>query len=95
MAMIFGMLVGGAIVFAGFHNHLVRTNEKWFIVPRENVAFEDAFVDMRSWKPGDWADHPQFAKDMVAAGYGELVIQTTTKNLIDDVIEQAADHLDH
>ncbi|MDA0834692.1 MAG: hypothetical protein O2955_05470 [Planctomycetota bacterium] len=94
ISMIFGMLVGGGIVYAGFYYHLVRTSEKWLIVPRKNVAFEDPYVDMRTWKPDDWAKHQQFAKDMIAAGHGELVVQATTKNLFQEVVEQAADHLD-
>ncbi len=92
--MIFGMFLGGGIVFAGFHYHLVITDDTWLIVPRENVTFEDAYVDLRAWKGTEWPQHGQLAKDLIASGHGEIVVDAASKSLIDKIFDPLADHLD-
>ena len=72
-ALMFGIVLGGGLVYCGFNFHLVRAADGWLMVPRTEVALGDAYVDIRQWGFADWRKHPALTRDMVKAGYGERV----------------------
>jgi hypothetical protein len=48
----------------------------------------DCFADVREWTPNDWADHPQLATALVAAGHGDLVMRTSATHVLDRVLNR-------
>lgn len=72
-ALLFGIALGGGLVYFGFNFHLVRAQDGWLMVPRTSVALEDACVDVRKWGAADWRKHPALTRDMFKAGYGDKV----------------------
>lgn len=85
LAMSFGVLVGGGIVFAAFQYHVVRTTDKFLFVARRQAAWRDAYVDIRTWTPREWTEHSELAKDLIAAGQGSLVVRPSPEWFFQDL----------
>jgi len=73
-ALLFGMLLGGALVFTAFRYHLVRAGEKEFLlVPKQQADLADAYVDVRGWDAAEWQKHPKLAEALTRYGRADLV----------------------
>ena len=74
IAIVFGMLLGGAIVFVAFKYHVVRAAEKEFLfVPKQQASLVDAYVDIRQWDATQWDKHPELVAALTRYGRPELV----------------------
>ena len=85
-ALMFGIALGGGLVYCGFNDHLVRADDGWLMVPRTTVALDDACIDIRQWGFADWRKHPTLTRDMLKAGYGERVKSAVQEGLVDDAL---------
>jgi len=70
---IFGVLVGGGVVFFGFHYHVVRTGEGHLFVKKQEVAFTDVYVDIRNWSRADWRSHKLLEQGLIKKGRADLL----------------------
>ena len=73
-ALLFGMLLGGALVFTAFRYYLVRAGEKEFLlVPKQQAELTDAYVDVRKWDAAEWQKHPKLAEALTRYGRPDLI----------------------
>ncbi|GIT30206.1 MAG: hypothetical protein Ct9H300mP1_22520 [Planctomycetaceae bacterium] len=73
---LFGMAVGGGLVFSAHHYHLVRTGEQFLLIPKIEVSLVDPYVDVRDWGLDDWEKHPQLLAAMKDHGHADLLPET-------------------
>ncbi len=85
-AVLFGVMLGGGLVYAAFEYHLVRTEERFFVIPKKQAGLVDAYVDIRDWSASQWRDHPVLAENLIADGHGDLVTGSIAGGLFDDFI---------
>lgn len=78
IAMVFGVAIGGAVVFASFYYHLVRSEKSWLIVRKQHADWHDAYVDIRGWTSREWSNHRELSQNLVAMGRGDLVQRSIT-----------------
>jgi hypothetical protein len=74
--LLFGMALGGGLVFSAHHYHLVRTGKQFLLIPKIEVALVDPYVDVRDWHLDDWEDHPGLLAAMKDHGHGDLLPET-------------------
>lgn len=86
LAVFVAMLVGAGLMYVGFEYHLVRSSEGFVFVPKQQAALADCFVDIREWSFGDWTAHPQLAQSLSENGHGNLVRQSVTSPLLDNLL---------
>ncbi len=58
---LFGLVIGGAVVYGGQRYHVVRTNDGLELVPKITSSFEDTYVDVRNFGVADWTNHKMLA----------------------------------
>lgn len=85
LAILFGVLLGGGIVYAAFEYHVVRTKERFLLVRKQKSAWRDAYADVRAWTPREWTDHKELTRNLIADGYGEYVPRSPTENFFHDL----------
>jgi hypothetical protein len=85
---VLGAVLGCGITIVAFRWHVVRANDGWHMIASGTSMPVDCFADVREWTPNEWADHPQLATSMVAAGKGDLVMRTSATNVLDRVLNR-------
>lgn len=85
-AVLFGMMVGGGLVYVAFEYHVVRTEESFLLVSKQRANLSDAYVDIRDWKASDWKEHTQLAQNLTADGYGHLAGASFARGLYGDIV---------
>jgi hypothetical protein len=81
MALMFGVVIGAATVYTAFQYHVVRSDQRVLLVPKQRADWHEAYVDIRPWTFREWDEHPVFAQNMVVSGHGDLVIRSATDGL--------------
>ena len=64
---IFGILVGGGLLYGALTQHLLHTTSGWELVPKVAANFDDSYLDVRKFSLADWAQHQQLVAAIVAA----------------------------
>jgi hypothetical protein len=64
---IFGILVGGGLIYGALTHHLLRTAAGWELVAKAGATFDDSYLDVRSFTLADWAEHRELVAAIVAA----------------------------
>ncbi len=64
---VFGVLVGGALVFFGQRYHVLRTVKGVELVPKLSSGFTDTYVDVRTFQSNDWTNHKALAAAILQA----------------------------
>jgi hypothetical protein len=83
---IFGMVVGGLLLYLALNYHLIRANDGMHLVPKVNATLADTYVDLRSYGPSDLLNHQQVVQALMKSGQGELlgdVAANSLKNELD------------
>jgi hypothetical protein len=70
---IFGMVVGGLLIYVVLNYHVVRATDGFYMVPKVNAELAAAYVDIRQFGPRDWAQHPDLAMAIFRADREELL----------------------
>ncbi|HEY4313660.1 MAG TPA: hypothetical protein VGN12_29680 [Pirellulales bacterium] len=70
---VFGIIVGGALVFFGQRYHLLRTDRGFETVPKLSSGFNDTYVDVRMFQSADWERHKELAAAIVHAKREDLL----------------------
>lgn len=73
-AFVFGMAVGGTLVFGAQRYHVVRTDRGVELVRKLSPGFGETYVDVRNYSAADWAEHPSIAAALMRSG-NEHVLQ--------------------
>ncbi|MGQ0636362.1 MAG: hypothetical protein ACT4QC_17255 [Planctomycetaceae bacterium] len=73
-----GVALGGGLVFAAFQFHLVRTDQKFLLVPKRQADWRDPYVDVRAWTFREWGEHPRLSENLIASGHGDIVTRSAT-----------------
>lgn len=69
----FGVICGMACVFGAFQFHVLKTERSYLLIPKRSAHLGDVYADVRGWQRKDWSEHPGLARDVVAAGHGDLI----------------------
>ncbi len=72
---ILGLAIGAGFYHLAMHNHVVRASDGYHMIAKVTPHLADAWVDIRTFKPGDWASHPQLALALQQAGLGNLMTE--------------------
>ncbi len=83
---LFGVVLGGGLVYVAFEYHLVRTDENMFLVPKKHADLADPYVDIRDWSASQWKDHPVLAENLIADGHANLVGGSIAGGLMEEFV---------
>jgi hypothetical protein len=70
---LFGMIVGGGLMWFAFRHHLVYAKDGLTVVSKRQASLSELYVDIRNWKPADWQAHPQLVYSLIASGRNDLI----------------------
>jgi hypothetical protein len=84
-ALIFGILVGGGLVYGALNYHVVRTESGHEFIPKKEMSFDETYVDARNFGLADWAKHADLAQAILKADKGHLINESAVKNLTNGV----------
>lgn len=87
-AFIMGMIVGGALLYTALHYHLVRAQDGMHLVPKAESSLAATYVDIRSFGPRDWANHPKLAAALFESGQEDLM-----NSAVDGALQNGLDRL--
>lgn len=78
---IFGMVVGGVLLYLALNYHLVRANDGMHLVPKVSATLADTYVDVRMYGPSDFLNHQQVVQALMKSGQGELLGNAAANSL--------------
>ena len=84
---VFGLLVGGTLVYSSLKFHVVRATDGLYLVPKISAEFSQSYVDIRKYDLNDWADHESLAIALSRAGQSHLLHNAAMDGLRDAVGE--------
>lgn len=90
-ALLIAAAVGGGVVFTAFQFHVVRGDERTFLVPKRHADWHEAYVDVRGWGYREWGDHPELAENLIASGHGDLVTRSAADSLFRGLFDSFRD----
>jgi hypothetical protein len=70
---IFGMVVGGLLIYLALNYHLIRAKDGLHLVPKVSATLADTYVDVRSFRPGNFVSHRDVVTALLKSGQGELI----------------------
>lgn len=80
---IWGIAVGGALVYGAISYHVINTQDGLNFVPKVTAGFEDTYVDIRGFGLDDWTRHRALAMALIKAGKADLMGDTASLPLRD------------
>lgn len=86
VSFVFGLVVGGTLVYASLKYHVVRAGDGFHLVPKLTAEFSLTYVDIRAFDLTDWADHQTLAIALTRAGQSHL-LQNAAINGLRDVVD--------
>jgi hypothetical protein len=78
---IFGMAVGGLLVYVALNYHLIHAKDGLHMVPKVNATLAGAYVDIRQFGPADWTERPEIAMAIFRAERGDLMESAASDSL--------------
>jgi hypothetical protein len=79
---IFGMVVGGLLIYLALNYHLIHAKDGIHLVPKTSATLAATYVDVRNFGPADWANHQGVAMAILKANRGELLESVTGETLL-------------
>ncbi|MCC6491664.1 MAG: hypothetical protein IT424_01435 [Pirellulales bacterium] len=70
---IFGMITGGLLIYVALNYHLINAPDGLHLVPKLESTLAATYVDVRSFGPTDWAQHPDVAMALLHAQRTDLI----------------------
>ena len=93
ISIIFWVLVGMALMYGMLSHHIVRTEERWLLVPKDRIELRDTYVNMRGWTSKDLQEHPQVVRALVENNHKDVVVTIVAgdatggiENILDKVL---------
>lgn len=84
---VLGVVVGFFLYHVATNYHLVYANDGVHLVGKVQPRLAESYVDVRSFTPADWANHPALMLDLQQAGKGH-VITGGTADAVNKALEQ-------
>lgn len=88
---LFLLVLGGGLTYYGLGHHIVRTEQRTVVVPKDQLELADTYADIRGWSARDFSRHPKLTEALMARGYGELMAEGRLEslgNVIEDTIDK-------
>ena len=76
-----GIVIGWITLSGVYQFHLVRNDDGFMIVPKNEASVAESYADIRDWGPLDWTEHPILVQSMIEQGHKDLI--STTPELPD------------
>ena len=95
--LIFGVLIGGGLVYSAFHYHVVRTSDEWLVVKKRTVQIADFYADVRQWSFQEWRAHPDLMHALMEHGRSDLLFPDGSRDFFRGLqrkVGSAIDELD-
>lgn len=73
---VFGVVVGGALVFFGQRFHVLRTDTGFEFIPKISAGLAETYVDIRGFQATDWEKHQTLQAAIVRAKKESLLTGT-------------------
>jgi hypothetical protein len=78
---IFGMVVGGLLLYLALNYHLIRANDGVHLVPKVSATLSDTYADLRTYGPSDFLNHQQVVQALLKSGQGDLLGDAAANSL--------------
>jgi hypothetical protein len=79
---IFGMVVGGLLIYLALNYHLIHAKDGIHLVPKIDATLAATYVDARNFGPRDWAANKDVAMAIFKADRGDLFQSVTSDSLL-------------
>ncbi len=86
---IFGMVVGGLLIYVALNFHLIQARDGLHLVPKVDAELAGTYVDIRQFGPGDIARYPKVALAIFRSGRSDLMESAagdTLQNGLDELL---------
>lgn len=83
---LFGVIVGGCLVYSAQRFHVLRTEDGLETVPKISATFSETFVDIRGFDASDWLEHKELAAAVIRAEKQHLL-----KQAVADTVQKQVD----
>ncbi len=70
---LFGMVVGGLLIFFALNYHVIRARDGMHLVPKVDAQLASTYVDIRNFGPREWADHRDVFLALAKADRNDLI----------------------
>ena len=90
--LMFGMLLGGALVYGAMHYHVVRGQQGVFIVPKLQSDLSALYTDIRDFTLQDWKSHPQLAAAIIQSNRSQL-LHDAAEGQLSETVHTVVDRL--
>jgi hypothetical protein len=84
-----GVAVGGLLIYAALNYHIVRARDGLHLIPKVDATLASTYVDIRQFRPADWAHNPDLALALVEANRRDLMEDAAAdalRNVLDRVL---------
>ncbi len=88
VALVIGILLGCVCMYVVLAWQMVVTEDNRYLVRKIELQLQNTYVDVSGWTMRDWAENPQVAQALQAAGYGEAVNKSLQDGLLEQLIRQ-------
>ena len=92
--LVFGVLIGGGLVYSAFHFHVVRASDEWLVVRKGKVELADFYVDIRQWSFQDWRSRSNLMHALMERGRGDLLVPPGSRNFFHGLQRKVGSALD-
>jgi hypothetical protein len=86
---IFGMVVGGLLIYVALNYHLIHAQDGLHMVPKIDAALASTYVDVRGLGIADLAQYPEVAMAISKAGRQDL-LESIAGNAIGTEVDRLA-----
>lgn len=69
----FGMIVGGLLIYGSLNYHVINASSGLHLVPKVDSTLAETYVDVRGWGMADWMQHKDVAAALLAANRQDLM----------------------
>jgi len=70
--LVFLVLLLGGWSLAALSLHVIRTPDKFIVIPKEHLGITDTYVDARKWTMSDLANHTDLVKRVLETDKADL-----------------------
>lgn len=78
---LFGIVVGGLLIYGCLHYHLINAPTGLHLVPKLNSTLAATYVDIRGFGLSDWTNHQEIAGALLAANRQDLLASSASDSL--------------
>jgi hypothetical protein len=82
---IFGMLIGGLLIYLALNYHLIQAKDGLHLVPKVNATLAGTYVDVRAFTAADLVTHREVVAALVKAGQNDVVDSIAANSLENSV----------